>query len=172
MTPTKNDLITIIINSPTINNTLNTIHPVELRADFRQHFYLQLCEVPEQKLLSCYHNCTLESYAGAIIRNQIKSDSSSFFKLYRSNLSTPDATTHYYNLISTDESKIDEHKTIEAIHSFLRALHPKKVTLFKEHYFKGKTIPEISKKYKIAPRTVYHIIKETKDLIRQHLKEQ
>jgi len=81
----KNELIEIIINSASINATLNTIQPYELQDDFRSHFYLQLCEKSYEKLLEAFNRCDtcLEQYAGAIIKNQLKSNNSSFHKIYR-----------------------------------------------------------------------------------------
>lgn len=174
---TKNQLIAIIINSPSINNTLNQLQPAHLRDDIRQYFYLLILELPEEKLQAAYNRCDtcLEAFAGTIIRNQFKSSTSPFYKLYRENKDTTAAVEHYYKVIGTDteiekEIQLTEQTNVDNVLDFLRAVHPKKTTLFKEYYLKGKTIKQISQKYNIKYRTVHHTIRETEKLIKEHLK--
>lgn len=82
---------------------------------------------------------------------------------------------HYYQVIAGDTEEVirthlTEQLNVDNILNFLRAVHPKKTTLFKEYYLKGKTIKQISQKYNIKYRTVHHTIRETEKLIKEHLK--
>lgn len=169
----KEQLINLIVTSKTINKTLNKVTP-SFRDDFRQFIFLQVLELTEEKLLSEYLRCDtcLYKYVGGIIRNQLISDKSPFYLQYRKDNSTPEALNHYYNTTHPDtEDIITAHKqeqlNVDNILNFLRSVHPKKTTLFKEYYLKGKTIKEISAKYNIKYTTVRSIIKTTEALIKE-----
>ena len=192
---TRDDLISIIINSKSINATLKTIQPTDLRDDFRQHFYLQLLEIAFEKLLAIYNRggTSLEAYAGGILRFQLKSNNSSFYKIYRKNtafcIEDRDGVEKDYDNkkvvegyehiqgylkaaddITDEQAFIIEEKNYQNILSMLRHIHPKRSKLFIEHYVNGKTIMEISKKYKIKYRTVHHSIRTTEQYLRDNLK--
>lgn len=194
----KNDLIEIIINSASINATLNTIQPYELQDDFRSHFYLQLCEKSYEKLLEAFNRCDtcLEQYAGAIIKNQLKSNNSSFHKIYRKDTTVDSerlidvysslenySNDNYYKknvdkIIQKFQGEAEEEpeyknrieKNYQRVLSFLNHIHPRKSKLFIEHYVNGKTLRQISKQYRIKYTTVVYNIRQTEKLIKEKLK--
>lgn len=198
---TKNDLIEIIINSPSINRTLNKLEPYELRDDMRQYFYLEVCEETFEKLFEVYNRCDvcLERWAGQLIKNQFKNTNSPFYKMYRK-----DKTNNYdverlvelYNWTESNDSlentenvlrNIDKllvkfhneddydlmiDKNYQRVRSFLNHIHPRRSKLFIEHWINGKTIRQISKQYRIKYSTVIYNIRTTEQLIRDNLKFQ
>lgn len=172
---TKNQLINLIINSPTINTTLDKVQPEDLRLDFKQHFYLQLLEKTEEKLLYEYEkgpDCLIK-FAAAILKLQLKSNTSSFHKLYRKKQALNDYYAHFdtiseIELGSSPETlkKINYDNIILA----LNHIHPKKAKLFIEHYINQKTLKQISQQYKIKYSTVVYNIRSTENQLKRDLK--
>jgi len=165
----KNDLVSIIINSKSINATLDNVEPLELRNDFRQHFYLQLLEISFEKLLEVHNRGkgSLEAFAGTIIRNQLKSNNSSFHKIYRKQ-----HTQELQDVNDSIEVEYDHQidSDYQKILLFLNHIHPKRAVWFREHYVNGKTIRQIAKQYKVNYRTINYSIRSTEEMIRKKLK--
>lgn len=196
MTPTKEELINLIVNDKSFNTAINKVDE-QLRDDFQQHFYLQLCEKSHAQLLEVYNRCNtcLQRFAATIFNNQLKSEQSTFHRLYRANSKPPDTHTKgrktipyetqlavnaYYNELVNSVDVIPAHaqqlddkqlELIEKIHSILRAIHWKKSRLFKEYHFNNLTVDAISKKYKIKYSTCYYTIKQAEKIIRDKLKD-
>jgi antitermination protein Q len=170
---TKNELITFIYNSKSINATLNKVTP-ELRDDFKSHFFLQLLEKDFEKLLEIYNKCEtcLEAYAGAIIKLQLKSNTSSFYKIFRKGTAIELTDKHFQEEQPEAEVEFDASfkMNYDNILAMLNHIHPRKSKLFLEHYLNGKTIKQISLQYKIKYTTIHHSIRKTEEYIRQNLK--
>jgi len=172
----KEQLTNLIINSPSINATLNNLNPEYLRDEMKQYFLLLILEKPEEELLAIYNKCNtcLEHYAGSIIKLQFKSSTSPFFKQYRQENRAQNAKEQYYDLLTIDTTEVatahtEEEINIKRIKQYLDSIPPKKSIIFSEYYFKGKTLKEIAKKYKMKYTTVRSIIKTTEQLLRDNV---
>ena len=170
----KEDLIKLIINCSTIQNTLSKVQPEHLREDFKSHFYLQLLEKTEEKLLNEYLKCDdcLIKFAAAILKLQLKSTTSPFYKLYRQEHDLKSYKKHLETESIEDchEKEIINKKNYYNIISVLNAMHPKKSKLFIEYWINGKSLTEISLQYNIKYRTCHKSIRATEAYIRLVLK--
>lgn len=57
-------------------------YTAENRDDFVQMIYLQVCEIPEDRLVRLYNEHQLDFYVISIIKNQAQCDYNKFRKLY------------------------------------------------------------------------------------------
>lgn len=80
---TKNDIVVYIMRSDLINSAINNICPPKFRDDFKSHFYLQLLEMKETKLQRAWNGGWLDWLCVRILSNQMNSNTSSFWKIYR-----------------------------------------------------------------------------------------
>lgn len=80
---TKNDIVISVMESDLINSAILNICPPKYREDFRSHFYLQLLEMKEVKLQQAWNNGWLDWLCVKILSNQMNSNTSSFWKIYR-----------------------------------------------------------------------------------------
>lgn len=71
------------MENPMLNSTINNICPPQWKDDFRSHFLLQLMEMKETKLQQAWNNGWIEWLCVKILSNQMNSNTSSFWKIYR-----------------------------------------------------------------------------------------
>lgn len=57
-------------------------YTAENRDDFIQMIYLQVCEIPEDRLIRLYNDHSLDFYIISIVKNQAQCDYNKFRKLY------------------------------------------------------------------------------------------
>ncbi len=82
-------MILYIYNSETINQAVKNICPREWKSneieEFKQFFYLQICEMETKKLIKAYDNGYIDGVCIRVILNHIRSKYSLFTKIYKRN---------------------------------------------------------------------------------------
>lgn len=111
-------IIDKVLTDKKIQHRLNTIQS-EFKDDFIQDFYIILLEYPIEKLRDVYNNEKLENFCSTIIRKNIKSNKSGFYKKYIKD-SLLNNTIEYDFLESVDnKDKINNLKLISDIEQIL-----------------------------------------------------
>jgi hypothetical protein len=159
-----------IINNKIVNDYFDKIDK-EYKDDFRQYIYLiifELINCNASKIETLYLKDELGKFIIGIINNQLKSNTSSFHKVYRK---TIDIDNYSYDKVNNEledlsfefSKKINYKNLINKIDN----LHPYHATLFKMKWIDGLTINQISKKTKIKYTTIYASIKKTEGILKK-----
>ena len=70
-----------------VADAIGKMEPENLRDDLRQEIFQVLCELPEERLLEMHREGWLKWFIVRTMLNMIKSDRSTFHKLFRANFS-------------------------------------------------------------------------------------
>ena len=81
---TKPQIIEKLFSSKQFNDCINRIEPDYLRDDLKAEVLLIVCEIEESKLIGLNERKELNFFVARIIFNQIKSNTSPFYKKFRS----------------------------------------------------------------------------------------
>lgn len=143
----KTKIYQYVINSKVINDALvKVVNDPKHFDDFKQHFYLQLLEMDEQKLFRAYLEGYLDILCTRIMWNQWRSKNSSFYFLYKNPKIVYEDDLSNWTI--TDSETIDfDYSKAEVI---LNAKEEKWIdkqyhmTLFKLYYKNGHNYRQIS----------------------------
>lgn len=80
---TKNQIIEELFNGKNFNDCINKMEPDYLREELKMEVALIICEWPEDKIIGLHERNELVFYVVRVILNQIQSDSSPFYKKFR-----------------------------------------------------------------------------------------
>jgi len=81
----RNEMIEMIWNDEAINEAIKNIVSKSCQEDFKAHFIEQIINTSEDKLNELHKKNELIYFAVKVITNQWRSNSSSFWKIYRNN---------------------------------------------------------------------------------------
>lgn len=159
-----------ILNNKIINEYFGKVDN-EYRDEFRQYIYLIIFEMVElkyDKIKKLYNDDELGKFIIGIINNQLKSNTSSFHKMYRKS-----SIIDYYSYDKvnvSDDIRTDYIKKINYTNLIdkVKNLHPYHATLFMLKYVDGLTIKQISEKLHIKYTTVYASIRKTEDKLKKN----
>lgn len=143
----KTKIYQYIINSNRINESIyNIVEDKRFLDDFKQHFYIQILEMSEEKLSRAYLEGYLDWLCIRVMLNQWRSKTSSFYFLYRDN--NIKYTDDLKDVKSEDDGTIDfDYTKAEGI---LNTKDEKWIdkqyhmTLFKLYYKNGHNYRQIS----------------------------
>lgn len=163
-----------------MNKIINSSIPsdIDLKEDFKQHFYLQLLEIGEDKLLYLEGKGQLEYFCFRIIKNQI-SKTSPFYKEFRNSgfpismIPSGESDSDIEMIIDEDYDEdyyINNIKKIEVIEEHLRSLHFLHSGLFRLKFYDGYTYSKLAQSG-ISFITVKRSIEKTMEEIRIKLKK-
>lgn len=164
-----NEITNYILNNAIINDYFSKVES-SIKDDFKQHIYLIIFEMIEsqpEKIQLLYSKNELGKFIIGIINNQLKSNTSSFYKQFKKQL---DIDFYSYSLINAEEDPIfDIVKKMNHSNVLLKlkGFHPYHLSLFKLKWVDGLTIKEISDKLKIKYTTVYASIKKTEKKLKK-----
>lgn len=150
--------------SKEVNDAINKMHPIELRADLKSEVFLILAELPEEKIIDLYQNNYLKFYAVRIMLNLVQSTDKKFYKKYR------DFVEYNYdsNEKQIDLYLIDEHEILGKVNDIIQDLYWYDRELLNLYTFKfNKNARELSRKTGIP----YMSIIRTLNSIKKHLKD-
>jgi|WetSurMetagenome_2_1015567.scaffolds.fasta_scaffold81271_3 hypothetical protein len=177
----RNEAINYVITSPLIESAIVNICPIKYREDFRSHFYLQILEIKNNKLEKAFNDGYIDWLCIRIMSNQLNSNTSTFWKLYRNNGSYSDFTDSIEDLYSEgvmqhksgNEEYDEEYDSIvedriKLIKDLLTDRHWYHTELFKLH-LDGLSYKEIEKKTKINYQNIRLSILQTKEFIKNKL---
>lgn len=186
MLMSKNDILEHIYNNKMLNDAIKNIVAPQHYQDFRSHFYLQVAELDENKLIQLYNKNELDYFCLKIITNQYKSKTSTFHKLYK-NGGMPG--THTIDVVDMDEwlknNTIIDEKEIKGpdpvvikkqILYFLEVQYDNIIAnqyhkvLFMLYYFDDLTLKQIEETTKINKDAVSRSVRKTKAYLKTKIK--
>lgn len=163
---TKQTLIANLYNDPDIVKAIGKMNPPELREDLKQEMFLVLCQKPDEDVIRMHEEGWLKFFVVRTMLNMIKSDRSTFHKLFRANLS--EFTEKQYKH-TTDEFEAKE-GTLKSLTEALDGLawyEREVLKLYSEH----RNIVKLSKMTKIPYRSLFKTIQNAKLKMRTALKK-
>jgi len=152
----RNNVINYIINSYPINEAIYKIYYkdkskiyIDTVDDFKNHFYIQIYEMKEDKLIKAYKEGYLDYLCVRILSNQNK-NTSSFFKSYRTGIGWTDNkeminSEHLNNLNTSEQFEFSTDSKLSAIEEAIKEIYPMRecigsndwyhYTLYKLYYY-------------------------------------
>ena len=167
-----------ILISEKINDCIARI-PSKYRDDFKQHFYVQMLEMKEDKVLNAYSNGYLDWLCIRVITNQYNSNTSSFYNLYR-DYNKP--TTGYIQFEDVNESDIvyvndnlekqgEDLNKFKNIEKLLNDRHFYHKQLWYMYYIEEMSYRDIEKQTGINFQSVRSSVLKTNEYIKNNFKE-
>lgn len=132
----REQIIKYILNNQIINDYLNKVQE-DYRDDFRSFIWLEILELYDTKpeyVESLYIRNELGKFITGIIRNQLKSSTSKFYKQYKDNRFDEFQTNKFNDFIDSETIHINTSILIVRILAILNRLHPRDAILFKLYY--------------------------------------
>jgi len=180
----KTKIIEWVYNNAAIDQAIKRIVKPIYYDDFKSHLILQMMEQDEDKLIKLYNKNELIYFTVSIILNQWRSNSSSFWKIYRNNgFSGKHNPIKYTDLepnkeISDDFDdlmKIDLIKLNNTVKSLLNKqyddflINEYHKRLFIMYYFENKTYRQIQKDTEINFITVRRSVIDTLKYVKKNI---
>ena len=169
----KDKIFMYMVGSSRINDSLNNIVTDKKHLeDFKQHFYLQMLEMDQNKLISAYIDGYLDWLCIRVMLNQWRSKTSSFYYQYR------DTNVSYQDDLKDvkDEKSTDIQFDFKIAESILKDKNEKwldkqyHMTLFRLYFDKGYNYREISQMTGININSVAQSINKSLDYIKKKIK--
>lgn len=156
-------IISLMYNSPDINEAIGKMQPYELQDDLRQEVFLVLCEMNEEKLFEMYEQGYLKYFIVRTILNMAKSDRSNFYKKFRQ---------LYQEIPLSYEVKKEEYDEtlVEKLEEGMQVLHWYEAELLKLYAENGKNLLAISRDTKIPYRSLLKTIRKAKILLKYKIR--
>lgn len=165
-----------ILISEKINDCISKI-PALYRDDFKQHFYIQMLEMKEDKIEKAYFNGYLDWLCIKVITNQYSSNFSTYHKIYRS---TP--TFNSLDINDVVESKIPQEEDrlylqlmdsdkFKKIEKLLNSRHFYHKQLWYMYYIEEMSYRDIENQTGINFQSVRNSVLKTNEYIKNNLKE-
>ena len=79
----RDEIITRLYNDADISDAIGKMRPVELQDDLRSEMFMVLCQMDASRLIDLHERKILKFYLVRTMLTMIKSDRSTFFKVYR-----------------------------------------------------------------------------------------
>jgi hypothetical protein len=126
---TRQQILTNFYLSPEVNECINKQDPEHLRDDLKSELFAVLCELDEPFLIGLHQRKELKFYAVRIILNMIQSNTSPFYKKFRTINSSYDDITEKasrYQTVSdiAPESDIQVRFAGNVVNSQIQQYHP------------------------------------------------
>ena len=163
---TKQTLIANLYNDPDIVKAIGKMNPPELREDLKQEMFLVLCQKSDEDVIRMHEEGWLKFFVVRTMLNMIKSDRSTFHKLFRVNLS--EFTEKQYKHTNDEfEAKEGTLKSLTEALDSLAWYEREVLKLYSEH----RNIVKLSKMTKIPYRSLFKTIQNAKLKMRTALKK-
>jgi hypothetical protein len=169
----RDKIFTYIVNSNRINDSINNIvDDKKYLEDFKQHFYLQMLEMDENKIIRAYIDGYLDWLCIRVMLNQWRSKTSSFYYQYR------DTNVSYQDDLKDvkDEKSSDIQFDYKQAECYIRDRNEKwldkqyHLTLFKLYFDEGHNYRQISEMTGININSVAQSINKSLDYIKKKIK--
>jgi DNA-directed RNA polymerase specialized sigma24 family protein len=152
----------------------------ELKSDALQHIALIVLSYDRVKILSMWQRNELKWFIGKIIKNQLHSDRSDFYKTFvKYNNNSEEFEDYKFNGIENADyinDALEEDKLLKNINQHLKDKEMKSTrdnfdsTIFQDYINSGKTMREIAKEIGIHHVSVHLAIKRTREELRDKYK--
>jgi len=198
-----NELLLYVYNSKKINEALYKMCNKHNIDDLKSHLLIELSKKEEQKVIELLsmNKRELDYYCIRILLNQLKSNTSSFHKLYsvvyvsgnnkkKSNFKLLDMdivtdimddsdniTDELKNeILSIEDEKIEDNslyykRKVEKIKNILLHIKPVDALLFNFYYFDGMSYADISRMSGVNWQSIRYSVVKTLEVVKNKLKE-
>jgi len=188
---TRDEILIYIFNNKMLNDAINNVVDDKYKEDFRSHFYLQVSEFEEQKLIDLYNRRVIDWVCLKIITNQWKSTTSTFYKMYRNGGFAGDKIVRLESEFINSEGDerletqledeeyiepIDDKEVLEEVRVLLCnqyedfLVNQYHSTLFEMYYFDDLTLKEIERLTDIDFNAVSRSVRKTKAYLKTKIK--
>lgn len=183
----KTLILEYLAKNKNLQLAIRNIVESKYRKDFTSHFYIQIANTKEDKLIDLYNKGQLDWFCLRVITNQYKSSSSTFWKLYKNGGFAGENLIYYTDLYESPEIlEVEEDKKTEYDKVDVEALKRKvknllktqykdfyvnqyHKTLFELYYFDKKNLRQINELTNIKISTIMRSIQSTKSYIKNKL---
>lgn len=169
----KDKIFNYIINSNRINESIdNIVEDKKYIEDFKQHFYIQMLEMDEEKLKRAYLDGWIDWLCIRVMLNQWRSKNSSFYTTYKN--------TNFKYL--EEGQDFEDKKEVEIEFNYTMAeviLNNRKekwihkqyhMTLFKLYFKDGHNYKKINELTGVSIGSIAHSVNKSLDYIRKKVK--
>lgn len=177
----RNNILNYVCNSEKIDRIINNVvDDKRFLDDFKQHFFIQILEMKEDKLLKSYLDGYLDKLCTKIIINQWRSKTSSFYYLFRKRKYYLD--DKYSDDLYDIEDKVESNDIFlnfkyETFEKILNDRYTKfidrqyHITLFRLYYKEIYNYRQISEMTNININTIAQSITKSVDYIKNKIKD-
>lgn len=164
-------MIEKIYRSELFNRLIDMYAPKHLIEDAKQHIILILAENSDKKLKEIEEKNYLNYFIIRIIKNQLLSSSSPFYRTFRKQIEY-DKIEHLYDDVddSVIDEKIENENRLKKINTLLEELHWYDSTLYKLKYFEGKSYNDLVSETKIPRISLWTTITNVHEYIKKNIK--
>jgi len=197
-----NELLLYVYNSKKINEALNKMCKKYNIDDLRSHLLIELSKKEEKKVIELLsmNRKELDYYCIRILLNQLKSNTSSFHKLYSVVYVSGNNKKHNFSLLDLDvitdlmddndnitdelkneilnieDEKIEDNslyykRKVEKIKNILLHIKPIDALLFNFYYFDGMSYADISRMSGVNWQSIRYSVVKTLEVVKNKLKE-
>lgn len=153
----RNEIITKLFNDTDLNQCIRKMKPSCLQDELKSELFLQLCEMPEERLLEMWNSKTIKLYLARTIVLMMASSTSAFYRKYRKN----EPVEFNTNLEIKEEQYIEPPDPEE----LLKELYWYDQTIIRL-YAKHGSIRKVSTETNIPVTSIYNTIKRVKECLK------
>lgn len=147
-----------------INQAIGKMQPVELQDDLKQEIFLVIAEMAEERLMDMYQKGFLKFFLVRTMLNMMKSDRSTFFKMFRK--PSVEYADHH------DKPDHIEEDISQHLHSNMEKLHWYEKEVFQLYANNGKNIVRLSKDTQIPYRSLFKTINKVKRTMKSAMRKE
>lgn len=168
----RNEILVNLYFNNKINQALNKLNPVELRDDAKQELFLILAKMPDDKFMSIHNSKNSSNESGLIwwsirtLCNMLKSDRSTFARIYRTHLT--EYKEAHDPVFEIEDRCINEDEMSETLNNELLSLHWYERTALEESIKVGSVL-KLSRETGIPYRSLFTTIRTTKKKLRDSI---
>lgn len=163
----RNQIISSLYRDKDINTAIGKMNPEELREDLKSEMFLVLCEMDEKRLLRAYEEGYIKYFLVRTMLNMIKSDRSTFYKLFRGHLAE---FMDYHSKSTTNDIEEQEgisKKLTDALDGL--AWYEREILKL---YADRRNIVQMSRETKIPYRSLFNTLTIAKQKMKQAFKKE
>lgn len=152
-----------------ISNNTTTKRDDYFKEDFIQDLYIILSQTNPSKLIKLLTGNTIRFFISKVILNNIKSNTSKYYKNYIQPIELQPTTKEINNLLNIEDKEYKE-DNIDDINNFIidfykEYLHQADSLIFTRYYIEGLTLKQISKIYNVSLSFIFLSIRRVKTIL-------
>ena len=160
----RDEIITRLYEDADIADAIGKMRPVELQDDLRSEMFMVLCQMDAARLIDLHERKILKFYLVRTMLTMIKSDRSTFFKVYRRYLDElPEGFTEMQDKQESNEEAFARvEQAMDGLHWYEKSVM--------EQFAELKNISELSRRTKIPYRSLSKTISDARKKIKTEIK--
>lgn len=165
---TRQKILTDLFKSPEVNECIGKMNPPHLREDLKAELFAVLCELPEEKIVGLAERNELRFFCVRIILNMIQSNTSPFFKKFRTVTEDLDPRFHDEEQEDAHEMEILFETRLKDVERVLNTFHWYDTELFRIYVREG-SIRKVEALVNIPRASIHNTIKKVRKAILEQL---